>query len=95
LAPHCSLPLVASLEWVLSGALVATIIHQSDAEYLQQQVDEGRILLFVRLTDTRREQQAMDVLIRHSGVDVKMYDVPAEPSVRTAAFPPPPKSVAA
>ena len=77
------------------GALVATIIHQSDAEYLQQQVDEGRILLFVRMIDTRREQQAMDVLIRHSGVDVKMYDVPAAPSVPTAAFPPPPKSVAA
>ena len=34
------------------GALVATVIHQSDAEYLQQQVDEGHILLFVRITDT-------------------------------------------
>jgi len=59
------------------GALVASVIHQSDAEYLQQQVDEGRILLFVRMPDPAREQQAMDILTRHSGVDVRMYDVPA------------------
>lgn len=60
------------------GALVATVIHQSDAEYLQQQVDEGRMLLFVRIVDPAREQQAMDILTRHSGIDVKMYEVPAK-----------------
>jgi hypothetical protein len=59
------------------GALVATIIHQSDAEHLQQQVDEGHILLFVRITDTDREQQAMNILIRHCGVDVKVYEIPS------------------
>jgi hypothetical protein len=60
------------------GALVATIIPQSDAEYLQQQVDEGHILLFVRMMDRSREQEAMNILTRHSGVDVKIYAVPAE-----------------
>lgn len=57
------------------GALVATFINQSDAEYLQQEVDEGHILLFARI-DSTREQQAMDILKQHSGLDVKMYDVP-------------------
>ena len=67
----------------LVGALVATIIHQSDAEYLQHQVDEGHILLFVRMADSAREQQAMNILSRHSGVDVKMYEVPAKGNVVT------------
>jgi len=76
------------------GALVATIIHQSDAEYLQHQVDEGHMLLFVRMADSDREQQAMNILIRHSAVDVKMYEVPVERSVPTAAPEPALKSAA-
>jgi hypothetical protein len=67
----------------LVGALVATIIHQSDAEYLQQQVDEGHILLFVRMADSAKEQKAMNILSRHFGVDVKMYEVPAKSNVAT------------
>ena len=70
------------------GALVAKIIHQSDADYLQQQVDEGHILLFVRMADSAKEQQAIDVLTRHSGVDVKMYEVPAAREAETAPFQP-------
>jgi outer membrane lipoprotein SlyB len=62
------------------GALAAMMIHQSDAEYLQQQVDEGHILLFVRMADSSREQQAMNILTRNSAVDVKMYEVPAPPA---------------
>jgi hypothetical protein len=62
------------------GALAAMMIHQSDAEYLQQQVDEGHILLFVRMADSPREQQAMNILTRNSAVDVKMYEVPAPPA---------------
>ena len=77
------------------GALVATIIHQSDAEHLQQQVDEGHILLFVRVTDADKEQQAMNILVRNCGVDVKMYEIPVERSVSTAASRPATKSVAA
>lgn len=61
------------------GALVASVIHQSDAEYLQQQIDQGHILLFVRI-DPVREQQAMNILKQHSGLDVKMYDVPVKSS---------------
>lgn len=75
------------------GALVATIIHQTDAEYLQQQVDEGHMLLFVRMADSDREQQAMNILVRNSAVDVKIYEVPVE-RVPAAAIQPALKSAA-
>jgi hypothetical protein len=74
---------------------VANIIHQSDAEHLQQQVDEGHILLFVRITDAAREQQAMNVLIRHCGVDVKMYEIPVERRVPASPVEPAMKSLSA
>jgi outer membrane lipoprotein SlyB len=58
------------------GAVAATVIHRSDAEFLQQHVDEGHILLFVRIVDASREQLAMDILARHSGSEIKVYEVP-------------------
>lgn len=82
------LPAVGAVVGVgLVGALVASFIHQSDAEYLQQQVDEGQLLLFVRVDrqDQAREQQALDILRRHSGLDVKTYEVPVRhPAVPNA-----------
>ena len=60
------------------GALVASIIHQSDAEFLQQQVDEGRILLFARIDGPTRESEIRQILKRHSGRDVKVFEIPVE-----------------
>ena len=82
------LPAVGAVVGVgLVGAFVASFIHQSDAEYLQQQIDEGQLLLFVRV-EPEREQQAMNILQRNSGLDVKVYEVP----VRHPAVPNAPKS---
>lgn len=82
------LPAVGAVVGVgLVGAFVASFIHQSDAEYLQQQVDEGHLLLFVRV-DPTREQEAMSILKQHSGLDVKVYEVP----VRHPAVPNAPRS---
>jgi outer membrane lipoprotein SlyB len=58
------------------GAALALIIHQSDAEYLEQQVDEGHVLLFVRTPDVAREKKASEILSRHSAYDVRIYSVP-------------------
>ncbi|QIB66406.1 hypothetical protein [Kineobactrum salinum] len=58
------------------GAVVASVIHQSDADFLRQQVDEGHILLFVRILDPSREQQVVDILSRHYAVDAKVYEAP-------------------
>jgi hypothetical protein len=60
------------------GAVVASVIHQSDADYLRQQVDEGHILLFVRILDPSREQQVLEILSRHYAVDAKMYEAPLQ-----------------
>lgn len=82
------LPAVGAVVGVgLVGALVASFIHQSDAEYLQQQVDEGQLLLFVRV-DPERETEAMNVLKRNSALDVKIYEIP----VRHPDVPNAPKS---
>jgi outer membrane lipoprotein SlyB len=71
------LPAVGAVVGVgLVGLMVASFIHQSDAEYLQQQIDEGHILLFVR--SIGREGEAMNILRRHSGLDVKVYQVPVK-----------------
>lgn len=77
------LPAVGAVVGVgLVGLFVASFIHQSEAEYLQQQVDEGQILLFVRV-EPEREKETMNILKRHSGLDVKIYEVP----VRSPAVP--------
>lgn len=74
--------LVAALSGVLAvgavGAAAAAVINQSDAEYLQQHVDEGHILLFVRISDAAREDEVLDILRRHAGIDVKMYEIPKQ-----------------
>ncbi|HEY0962467.1 MAG TPA: hypothetical protein VGE69_08925 [Pseudomonadales bacterium] len=79
------LPAVGAVVGVgLIGALVASFIHQSDAEYLQQQIDEGHLLLFVRV-DPAREEEAMAILKRNSGLDVKIYEIPvSHPAVPNA-----------
>lgn len=73
--------LLAALSGVLAvgavGALVAYIIHQSDADFLQEQVEEGRLLLFVRAKDAASEGRAVEILKRHAGGAVKIVEAPA------------------
>lgn len=57
------------------GALIGAIIHQNDAEYLEEQVDEGHILLFVRVHDAAEEVKAVDILSRHGGYDARVHEV--------------------
>jgi outer membrane lipoprotein SlyB len=69
----------------LVGLMVGAMIHQSDANELQQRVDEGHILLFVRLPLGAREKLATDILARYSSTDVKVYDAPIKSGERIAA----------
>lgn len=74
--------LLAALSGVVAvgavGAMAGKIIQQSDADYLQQQVDEGHILLFVTIDDPHREQEIVDLLNRHRGQDIKVHEVKAQ-----------------
>lgn len=57
------------------GAVVGRVIHQSDAEYLEEQVEAGRILLFVRVQDQAAEKLATEILSKHCDLDVKAITV--------------------
>lgn len=59
-----------------TGGALSLIIHESDAEYLEQQVDEGHLLLFVRAKDPEREIVALETLARHGAFEPKVYEVP-------------------
>lgn len=59
------------------GAVMALLIHESDAEYLEEQVDEGHVLLFVRTPNATREEQAVAILSRHSGYDARIHEISA------------------
>lgn len=59
------------------GAALAAILYKSDAEYLEEQVDVGHMLLFVRTGTPEQEQQALDVLSKHAAYDAKVYAVKA------------------
>tara|TARA_R100001143_G_scaffold41116_2_gene37365 strand:- start:653 stop:1213 length:561 start_codon:yes stop_codon:yes gene_type:complete len=71
--------LVAALSGIfavgLVGALAGKIIHQSDADYLQQQIDEGHILLFVRITDEDSEKKLSKLLESESGDKVRICEI--------------------
>ena len=70
----------------LIGLAVSSVIHQSDADFLQQQVDEGRLLLFVRV-DSGNEQQAVNILEQHKATAVKVHDVNVKTGERSKAEP--------
>lgn len=58
------------------GAVLAGIVHETDAEYLEEQVDEGHLLLFIRTIDTEREKKAIEILSKHSAFDPRIHTVP-------------------
>jgi hypothetical protein len=58
------------------GRALALIIHESDAEYLEEQVEEGHLLLFVRTEDPEREKAALGILSEHGAFDAKIYQAP-------------------
>ena len=59
------------------GAVLGLIIHQSDAEHLEQQVEEGHLLLFVRISDAAQENRAVSILKKHTPMEVKVVSAPA------------------
>jgi hypothetical protein len=61
----------------LIGAALAKLVGDHHAHYLQEQLDRGGLLLWVRTRDTAHENRAIDILRRHSGHDVHVHDLPA------------------
>ena len=57
------------------GAVVGRIIHQSDADYLQKHLDNGHVLLFVRIMDKDSEAEIKRILNEYSAEPVRVYKV--------------------
>lgn len=56
------------------GAVLALIIHETEAEELEEQVEEGHLLLFVRIRDSANEKRAVEILRQHTPIEVKVID---------------------
>jgi hypothetical protein len=66
----------------IAGALIGTVLShwldQSHAEHLQEQLDRGGLLLWVRTPDPETQQRALAILTRHSAHDVHIHRLPGK-----------------
>lgn len=61
----------------LIGAVLAKLVGEHHAQYLQEQLDHGGLLLWVRTRDKEHEQRATEILSRHSAHDVHTHALPS------------------
>lgn len=61
----------------LVGSALAKVIDERHARHLQEQIDHGGLLLWVRTRDKEHEDRAQEILGRHSGKDVHIHTLPA------------------
>ena len=61
----------------LIGTILAKWIGDHHAHYLQEQLDRGGLLLWVRTWDVEDERSAVKILKKHSGGDVHVHALPA------------------
>jgi outer membrane lipoprotein SlyB len=60
----------------LIGSVLAKLVGDRHAQHLQEQLDQGGLLLWVRTRDADREKRAVDILAKHSGRDVHVHALP-------------------
>jgi hypothetical protein len=58
------------------GSVLAKLVGDHHAHYLQEQLDRGGLLLWVRTWDEEDEKRAVTILKKHSGRDVHVHAVP-------------------
>ena len=61
----------------LLGSVLAKWLGGHHASYLQDQIDRGGLLLWVRTRHATDEQRAVEILKRHSGSEVHVHALPA------------------
>ncbi len=65
----------------VTGALIGKVLaHWMDkrhAKWLEEQLERGGILLWVRTPDELRERQALQVLGRYAAHDIHIHEIPA------------------
>ena len=61
----------------LIGSVLAKLVGDHHAHYLQEQLDHGGLLLWVATTDEEHEKRATQILKKHSGCDAEERHVEA------------------
>ena len=61
------------------GTAFAGLVGRHHAQFIQDQIDHGGLLLWVRLWNAAKEKEAVEILGRHSGLDVHIHDISALP----------------
>jgi hypothetical protein len=59
------------------GTALAGIVGHEHAKHLNENLNRGGLLLWVRTRDVEAEKKALDVLRRHSGQDLHLHPVPS------------------
>jgi hypothetical protein len=62
----------------LLGSVLAAWLGGNHAHYLQEQIDRGGLLLWVRTRSTADERRAVDILKKHSGGKVHVHALPLD-----------------
>lgn len=57
------------------GSIFAGLLGKKHADYLNDQLEHGGLLLWVRTRDAEHEKRAVEILSRHSGQDVHVHGV--------------------
>jgi hypothetical protein len=60
----------------LVGSILAEWVGKHHAHHLQQQVDHGGLLLWVRTWTPADEERALSILTRHSGEQAHIHALP-------------------
>lgn len=61
----------------VAGSVFAKLLGDRHAGHLQEQLEHGGLLLWVRTRDAAHEERARAILSRHSGRDVHVHDIAA------------------
>ena len=61
----------------LIGSFLAQLVGDHHARYIQEQLDHGGLLLWVRTRDNEHEQKAVSILKKHSAHDVHTHPIPS------------------
>ena len=62
----------------LIGSVLADLVGDHHARYLQEQLDRGGLLLWVRTRDEAQEQRATQILSKYSAHDVHTHALPSQ-----------------
>lgn len=61
----------------LIGSILARWIDKRHAEWLEEQLERGGILLWVRTPDEAAERQALEILEQYASHDIHIHEIPA------------------